>query len=250
MMGAVLVLVGLVMGSVRPTKMKAQAAVCLSRLHQNDLMVRLYCADSKDVWPYMLRSGFRDPYKNRELDMSTPYGLSSYTWVGSLWHQPMLSGSYAGNPFDPVLYCPASPKRERMLAEGADPMRAWATGISMSMAMYLDPISLDPANAKWEKQYFRPTKTTDVAFPSQKAALYCVLPWHDPAVRIASPFLNATPPFSLTSTACDGSGALRQGRTLSEGVVFPFPDLLGRPVRDGWLDSLKFTRHGIHGRDW
>lgn len=249
-LGVVLVILSLVLPALRAAKQRGSATACLASMHQNSVCVSLYAHQSRDSWPYPLKSGFVDPYTGQRLRLSSPYVPYSYAWVGDYWHAPMLQEYFGGDPFNKSLYCPSHDLRERRMREPGAQSRAWGTGISLSMAMYLAPEALDPVTPRWRPEFFRVTRVSDVVTPGQKAMLYEGAPSHDPHARnVRGPIVSA-PPWALNVIACDGSGALRNHRDSAEGVVFPNLDNLSRKRFDGMTETFSFTPNGVRGRDW
>lgn len=248
--GIILVVLSLALPSLRAAKQRGTAAACLAQMHQNSVQVTIYAHHNRDAWPYALESGFIDPFTGQRLRLTSPYVPYSYTWVGDYWHAPMLADYFGGDSLSMSLYCPGQDLRQRVASSPEARARAWGTGISLSMAMYLAPEALDPEAPRWRAELFRVARTSDVATPLQKAMLYECLPAHDPSVRNARGPIFSAPPWALNAIACDGSGALRNHRSSIEGVVFPNLDHLSRRRFDGVTETFSFTPHGVRGRDW
>lgn len=249
-LGLILVVLSLTLPALRAAKQRGAAAACLASMHQSSLCVSMYAHQSRDTFPYALRTGFLDPFTGQRVRLDSPYVPYSYTWVGDYWHTPMLADYFGGDPFNKGLYCPGYDLRQRLMQQPGAHARAWATGISLSMAMFLAPEALDPAAPRWRPEVFKVMRVSDVAAPLQKAMLFETAPAHDPHARgVGGPITSATP-WKLNVIACDGSGTLRDHRESVEGVVFPNLDHLSRKRFDGQTETFSFTPHGVRGRDW
>jgi prepilin-type N-terminal cleavage/methylation domain-containing protein len=249
-LGVLALLIAIFLPRLRGSRMTAQTAACLQRLHQNFTSVTMYAHASADAWPYALSRNYEDPYTGQQVRLHSPYVPFSYTWVGDYWHAPMLRDYFDGDGLSPALFCPASSHRAGLIAENTGRTRSWSSGISMSMALFLDPAVLDPDRPRWERSLFRGLRAGDVSFPSSKAALIDLLPWHDERNRPLGAIVRV-PPWRLNVLACDGSGALRDHRSSKEGIVFSAARTTeGRPRLDGWTECYQFTPRGVNGVDW
>ena len=247
-MGITAILLSLLLPTLRGTRELAKAAKCLAQHRGFIVSVAAYGNDQRDSWPYPLEPGLRDPYTQARLYTDRPHQLRGYEWAASYWHLPLIRLEGA-DPDTCVLYdCPSLPAaatQQRDFGGG----RVWSTIRQLSLAMYLSPTALDPAAPSWDESAFAVQRQSDVWYPSNKAAVFDLLPVHDPAARWQTNVLMTMPPWSRTVVACDGAARARHGADCTPGVVFEKPARSPRS-RLSEEDSLRFTPRGVRGTDW
>lgn len=207
-----------------------------------------YAGDFKDFWPFPCRL---EPAEGRVLWREHP--VPKYGVVNGIWHFAILE-AYRYQPFHASLLCPSD--RDSLLArdEAATNLGKPAEAVGgtlvrrVSMAMYLDPTSLDPDHPREGPATWRPMRHGDLLFPSRKAALIETAPFHDPRYH-GGPNLPPMP-IPLTVASADGAAALRSTGSCNRPVL-PWPASRSE-TRELEYDSqtMQYTAWGVRGQDW
>ena len=252
-LGVVMILIGLTLPGLAGARRAARGTLCTGQVRLHGVALAAYAIDQKDLWPYAPRPGFLDPFNANPLRLDSPYEPHAYTWVEDYWHAPLVR-AYGLAPFDGTLDCPES----TLLTDARDTMpmgntRTWATSRNLSMAMFLHPDALVPERPSWLKKHFITQRVSDVAFPSTKASLYELYPWHDPRIRWDGRTLLLMPPYLRTVAGCDGAVSIRNTGDCTPSIVFATqlaPRFDGAVQAQSLLDTFRFTPHGQRGFDW
>ncbi len=257
--GSALVLIGLLLPVLSGSRESARRAVCARQIASHMQVVGAYAIDYQGYFPYYFSESRRIPPMPPGGRPPAGEGLSWwYGAAGALWHLPVLD-AYNGDPFHESLICPSDrftlvERDEHAARLGVDPRSLKGTLLYvMSMAMYLDPKALSPDHPSWDPAYFVPQRQGDVVFPSQKAALYEAIPFHDPAYTGGG---SVPTPHSTNVAGADGAVSYRNSTTIHPGVPLRAGTTLPGAPEPG-LDAalreaakLRFTANGVRGRDW
>lgn len=252
-MGVLMLLLGIALPSLTRSREAARQSVCAQQIAQHMKITLVYAADNKDAWPFAWPKERTAP-RLPNLPAGPPGAPDWYGAVAGLWQVPMVD-AYGGDFFHRSLLCPS--RRNETLAwrdhyiqtSGADPDKVKGTlDYQMSMAMYLDIRALNPAAPSYEPKYYIGQRVSSVMFPSKKAALFEVLPAHDPTFARSRTLLF---PNSRNIASADGAVSWRSTAAMIPAVVPP--QLLLRPemealAKEAYKGSL--TPRGVAGFDW
>ncbi len=248
--GVLLILVGLALPMIAGARGVARRTVCQQQMSSHQTVIAAYANDYKDLWPFALPRGFGTSVQP---DMAAPTELGWYDATPAFWFMA-LQDEYGAGVFAEPLMCPADTEsieeRDRLArARGVsvDRVRALPKRV-LSLALYLDPLALDPVRPSWDSRYFRVTRRGEVLFPDRKAALFEVVPFHDETYVPRAPLPR--PQRHLVVGSVDGSVRYRWSEDWVPGIVF---DSAGPAPREGLeaeMNKLIRTPEGVRGRDW
>jgi type II secretory pathway pseudopilin PulG len=255
--GVLSILAALIIAGLPGVRHRSREVACLAQLRDHARVLAVYAVDYTDHWPYAgSRARTHHAFAPRVDGTNPPYGVAAGTW-----HLPVLD-AYQNNPFAEPLICPADTRslaeRDRVAAElGVEPTKLAGTlDRQLSMAMYLAPQALDPANPSVSASYHVPQTQSAVTFPSSKASLFELTPWHDTQYRGG---VIRHRPTTHSVTSVDGSARNRSKADVTPGVPWEAlhrqsenPSRLGGPILAMEQEAAKFnyTPMGVWGRDW
>lgn len=250
--GVLVILLGLAMSALSPTKSQAKQVACAAEIRSLQMIISSYAVDYKDMFPFALHRGHPDG----SFVIGSPSLEVDYETAAALWHLPLLN-AFGYRTFDRSLICSADsgtlPEHERMVergGSGVDPQKVAGTLVrKLSVAMFLDPKALRRASPSWGPRSFKLARHADIVFPSSKASLYEAAPYH---MTEFVPETHITPPFPwlLIVGAADGSAAARRTSDVLPGVPARGISRPETALVEAELTKLRFTENGIAGRDW
>jgi prepilin-type N-terminal cleavage/methylation domain-containing protein len=247
------IIVAVSMPMLSRARQSARRQQCLEHLGGHMRVLAAYAASSNDAWPYPFREA-RKPPRTDSIGPD-PFGGDWYDAASGLWYQPVLD-AYRDDPVYRTLICPSDPDgaaiRDLAAQRRAEGRRLrWTLDYRLSMAMYLDPVALDPEHPKRDPALYQGQRHGDVVFPSAKAALFESTPFHEPWFRAGG--MTRFPPYILNVALVDGSVAARNTGDAVPGVLFP---LTYFPLREGVqradiaaMHTFHYTPWGVRGRD-
>jgi len=243
-------LIGILIPVLRRGRQQAKAVECRQQMADLMRIVTGYATDHRDLFPF----GLRAPKAPGQYEMGHPPQPVDYEVAGGIWHFPVID-AFGYRTLDPALICPLDANTVQDLEAfahrtGTD-IRKWGGTLTrrMSMAMYLTPESLTPEGCFWGPRAFKVARFADVAFPSQKAALYESLPYHEPE-KMENPRSPQPPPWLLVVAGTDGAVEMRN---TADALAAVLPRGATRSVTAGMeaeLAKFRFTARGVAGRDW
>jgi len=252
--GVSMILIALALPMLSSSRAAARRNGCLRQLSSHAVVLQAYANDNSGYWPYALEHARQTPPIPDDISNDATLSQMWYGIVGGLWHMAVLD-AYNENPIHESLICPADTEMllelELLAAQsGVDVRRIGGTTSTyiLSTAMFLDPVALDPAAPAWEERFFRGTRLDEVVFPSAKASLHEIQPYHDTGYV---PGTGPRPiPAMYNVLAADSSAESRRSDTFMDAVImFPFDN---DRAREQQLEASKLdlTPHGVRGRDW
>lgn len=220
----------------------ARTAACVAGMRDIQTRILIYTQDFKSLFPYGIGPGFTSArLRTTVMDPSGPDVLTGYGWLNGDWDLALLRAD--SRPLSNELACPVGIRRRGNRPPSESGV---VSDRGMSMAMYLDPVALDPAAPAWVVDHFRPQRLDSLALPSAKAMLYELVPYHDPKARWEGATVLGWP-FTLTVGSADGATSLRSQKN-SPGVVFPQQH--GGPEFIAINNAFRYTPNGVRGFDW
>lgn len=256
--GILMLLVALAMPLIGSTMERGKRARCEVQLRSHLVVLSAYAGDFRDFWPFPLDSAGKPAAEtglaHADLTLGgTPHDFGPASIASGLWHVPPLD-AYDQNPFHESLICPSDrvtlATRERLAAERGVPISAvrGTLAYQMSMALLLDPAALNPDSPSRSQRHLRGVTHTEIVFPSQKGAIYEIVPFHDQRYR-SNPHISL--PYRLVMGACDGSVRYRALDECEPGIVFEADGLESEyRARLAALHAVMYTPKGVRGRDW
>jgi len=240
-------MLGQVRSSARRTK-------CASQIGQHMAVCSMYAGDNQGYWPYQFRDDRVVPALKGIGDESDAFGGDWYEVIAGVWHFPCLD-AYGDDQWHRSFICPADSEGEERIealvrALGKDnPTQVGGTiYYTMSMAMYYDPVALDPDKPVRDAKYYLGTRISDAEFPSRKAAIYESVPFHERSFRGLGRLHE--PPFHLNAAGVDGAVRHRDTAECVPAVLLPGTFFEGREDDYREINKLKYTPHGVRGFDW
>ncbi len=238
----VAVVLSIALVTLARSRESGRTAACLAGMRDIQTRILMYTQDFKSLFPYGIGPGFTsDRLRTAVMDPSGPDVLVGYGWLNGDWDLAILRAD--SRPLTNELACPVGIRRRGNRLPGESGV---VSDRDMSMAMYLDPVALDPAAPAWVVDHFRPQRLDSVSLPSSKAMLYESAPYHDPRARWEGPTVSGSP-FTLTVGSTDGATSLRSQKN-SLGVVFP--QQRGTPEMIAIDNAFRYTPDGVRGFDW
>jgi type II secretory pathway pseudopilin PulG len=255
--GVVLVLLGLAIPALGAARRSALAAACLGQMRSHGQVLAMYAGDQDDAWPFVFERSAEDHHRWRRPGEGTAgatvRGPDEYRFATALWHLPTLD-AYDENPFHESLWCPAETFTPSDLRAGLpDTARAHTLRRTLSESVFIDPGALAADQPGWQPAFERPTRVSELRFPSRKGVLKESGSSHEPGYH----HLRASGPGGPTRAVVvwgDGSGGHPRYAGLNAAVLIQralhgqtFDTSAGSPWRKRL--ALDWTRGGVHGRD-
>lgn len=235
-LGVLAVLVAILLPAIGRGRTQGVRTKCLANTRSANTLVLLYAADWKDYFPF---AGYERRLEAHPLTAPEHVPVGG-TRVGARWtlHFP---DQWQGDRWDPALQCPRQDAWALANPAFAGELRRFPF-VQFGAAFTLEPAALDrPELESSDSLPVRPSKVSDVAYPSLKVLMYekvapCVAGDGEAMGESAEFWLSVgqTQYYQISACSVDGSG--RRTRQ-SEGV----PAALGQP--------FGLTRFGVLGRD-
>lgn len=222
------VVLSLAVPVLRTSRARARQNHCVQNIRQAGLAIQAYSVDARDLWPNggPVRREVLLPGNPHVYSVGGVSGLSQGRW------SVLSPDSWRGELLSEAERCPRQPRYNPQAIFPAPEAISLST-YWMSWAMWLDPAGLA---GDIPQLRCMATKTTDVAFPSQKVLLYeqvgyCI---EDAAATFSIETLGQTAAWDTSTLAADGS-AFRFCRNNGVPAVGSMP--------------FDFTISGVRGRD-
>lgn len=244
-LGIVMILISLLIPATTELRREARRRVCQSEMRQLAVRITIYCDGNSGVFPLPLERASSDMWRTRTGLVLTPLGA-----LGAASYWPMSMFDEFGNTmYDQTLLCPEDSfsleYRAWAAAELGVPVERVQAGAMrvLSRSLYLDPRALQGPRGQWENWFFRVATLHEAQFPSHKAMLVEIEPFHNVGY-----FPTSWPvDFSLMVSAIDGSADWRHAAEATPPVELAGVTGHGFDPR---MAAFQLTRDGVRGFDW
>lgn len=250
LVGIVAILIGLLLPALSQARETTLETKCLLEMRDNMVVLHLYAGENQDFWPmgFERGSGVWTGLGGME------FADEEYLSVSGYWSY-VLRDSYNNDSLHPSLICPVDRDTADLVADVGEKMErepsqvVFALDRVMSASMYVRPSWCREDQDRWDMAAGTVGKVSLVRYPSSKAGLYEIMPFHDERmVTVYEPVPN--PPYPLSVVAVDSSAASRRTDDAIPPVLIDGPYVGEVADTRRAMGTFGLTRDGWLGRDW
>lgn len=232
----VAILVSLVVPALRHSRIAAKNNARVQTIRQLNVALGMYCGDHQDQFPFFGTPG--DPFGPIRI-RGFQVGKVYFHAQRSYWASALLPEYYAG-PRQSI----EQPARAEALQSLGYPDFIVAADYLISSTVFANSRFWmdDPSGGTswYQSSYFKPTRLTDVAYPSGKGLLVADIEGHSGGTPFSGWYPGVPPPVAFA----DGSARAIPQREFDPSVA------VDRPFSPGSLLPVLATRDGLLGRDF